>query len=607
MQAITKAMNSTLSAMRGIQGAELGPTFASAAADVRLAENAVEQMNQELQQTPPSTQRAGDGFTVMKGIAVQAISSIASSIKDELNRALDSALDRIDTMERFNRTMTVLAGSSDLAANALNNIRASVTGTAYGLDVAAKAVQNFVTSGMDIQSATYAVGIFADTVSFYGAGTNEALESATAALAKIYTSGKVSAAHINSLTLAGIPVYKIYADAVGQSVADVQSAFSDGEIDATEFIYILTSALQEGTDAFPSIAGAAKDAGTSWQGTFDNMHAATTRGMQGIVNSIDEALARNNLPELREMISSLGAEMELILTDAAWLIGNLIDLIAQIPEPIRAAFGTGVLYNWIRAVGGLQNAWAIASDYLMTSWDALKISYLTGVNTLLGFLDNLKLGWLRISIAITNSTDDMAIGVLQIMQDMVNGAINIVNDFIGVVNSAFDTGIELIAEVTFAADAAAANEAAKQARAEGLAARQAEIETNAAERQTNLERERRLAEGKHAYRQAEIGRRQRAAAGGATEGMNLDDYTINTPEGKALKTSATKPVKIDSEDIKMLLDISTRDYQVTYQTLTPQIAVNVDTIRESADVNQVIEVLADWTEEVANSSLWVPA
>jgi len=91
----------------------------------------------------------------------------------------------------------------------------------------------------------------------------------------------------------------------------------------------------------------------------------------------------------------------------------------------------------------------------------------------------------------------------------------------------------------------------------------------------------------------------------ALKDFNLDDYS--TPDNKALNVKNTKPVKIDSEDIKMLLDIATRDYQVTYQTLTPQIAVNVDTIRESADVNQVIEVLADWTEEVANSSLWVPA
>jgi len=600
MQAITKAMNSTLSAMRGIQGAELGPTFASAAADVRLAESAVDQMNQELQQTPSSTQRAGDGFTVMKGIAVQAISAIASSIKTELRTALNSAFDRIDTMEQFERTMTRMTGDSDAAARALESLRGYVVGTAYGLDVAAESTQGFFAATRDIDRSIRIFGQLTDVVTGIGDGTNQAIEDVSYAVQKILSTGKVSETEIRMLSqrLPGITAY------MGEEIIE---QYKNIEGAGLSFVEMLLTSATDGANGMAGVAGAAQEAGSSWGATFDNMHAATTRGMQGIVNSIDEALVRNNLPELREMISSLGAEMELILTDAAWLIGNLIDLIAQIPEPIRAAFGTGVLYNWIRAVGGLQNAWAIASDYLMTSWDALKISYLTGVNTLLGFLDNLKLGWLRISIAITNSTDDMAIGVLQIMQNMVNGAINIVNDFINVVNSAFDTGIELIAEVTFAADAAAANEAAKQARAEGLAARQAEIEASAAERQTNLERERRLAEGKHAYRQAEIGRRQRAAAGGATEGMNLDDYTINTPEGKALKTSATKPVKIDSEDIKMLLDISTRDYQVTYQTLTPQIAVNVDTIRESADVNQVIEVLADWTEEVANSSLWVPA
>ena len=85
---------------------------------------------------------------------------------------------------------------------------------------------------------------------------------------------------------------------------------------------------------------------------------------------------------------------------------------------------------------------------------------------------------------------------------------------------------------------------------------------------------------------------------------NFDLSKYSTPDNK-LKTAGE--VKIDGEDIKMLLELSTRDYQPIYQTLTPQLTVSVDTIRETADANQIFEVMADFVEEVSESSLRRPA
>ena len=60
----------------------------------------------------------------------------------------------MDTMTNYNRTMTAITGSAQMAKVSLNGIKDSVTGTAYGLDTAASAVQNFVTRGMNIGNAT---------------------------------------------------------------------------------------------------------------------------------------------------------------------------------------------------------------------------------------------------------------------------------------------------------------------------------------------------------------------------------------------------------------------------------------------------------------------
>jgi len=88
----------------------------------------------------------------------------------------------------------------------------------------------------------------------------------------------------------------------------------------------------------------------------------------------------------------------------------------------------------------------------------------------------------------------------------------------------------------------------------------------------------------------------------ALAGFDLSKYS--TPD-KTLKTSVQNEVTISDEDIKMLLDISTRGFfDVTYQNLTPQISINIDTIREAADVDDLADKLAYMIEDAKASSLY---
>src|SRR5699024_11751688 len=123
------------------------------------------------------------------------------------------AFTRMDTMDRIDRVMTTMTGSSEKANDVLNTINDTVVGTAYGLDVAAKSTQDFVTSGMDVDKATDSVGLWGDAAAFYGDGSNESFASVTDALAKMTAEGKVQMDTMNRLTEAGMPARQIYADA----------------------------------------------------------------------------------------------------------------------------------------------------------------------------------------------------------------------------------------------------------------------------------------------------------------------------------------------------------------------------------------------------------
>ena len=233
---------------------------------------------------------------IAKGVgAFKLIQAGASTAR----ASLDKAFSRIDTMEQFNRTMTRMTGSSEEANKALDRLSGATTGTAYGLDVAAKSTQDFVTRGMHIGDATRSVEGWMDAVAFYGKGTNEQLETVMDAIAKMRTKGTVEMEQLDRLFDAGIDAVGMYAQAVGRDSASVQEDLSARTISTNEFITVVEKAMREGTNGVQSVAGAAKEAGASWAGTFDNMKAATTRGMVTIIQEIDSGLTNGALPDMR--------------------------------------------------------------------------------------------------------------------------------------------------------------------------------------------------------------------------------------------------------------------------------------------------------------------
>ncbi|WP_417088885.1 peptidoglycan DD-metalloendopeptidase family protein [Eubacterium maltosivorans] len=269
------------------------------------------------------TKKASSGIKSMLtsvGV-VNAVSTAFNTVK----QSVSSAFSRIDTMNQFNRTVTAITGNAEAAGVALGQLKDITKGTAYGLDVAAKATQNFVTRGLDISQATDQVRIWGDAVAFYGKGTNEQFENVTDALAKMRTKGKVEMDQLDRLFEAGIDAVGMYAQATGRSSAEVQDDLSYGRISAEEFINTVSTAMQEGTNGVLSVAGAAKEAGASWAGTFDNAVAACARGMQAIIDSIEAALAANGLPTMKESIANLGKAFEEMAGKVAAVMPQVIE------------------------------------------------------------------------------------------------------------------------------------------------------------------------------------------------------------------------------------------------------------------------------------------
>ena len=285
------------------------------------------QFQSAIQETGRLAQRTSGEFRGWQKaiiLANQALGLIKGTLGQIGLFNLDGAFNRLDTMNRFQKTVTIITGDVDMANAALERLKDTTKGTAYGLDVAAKSTQNFLTRGMSLGAATDQVRVWADAVSFYGNGTNEQLENVIDAIGKIYSKGTVEQTQLDRLFDAGIGAAELYAEAVGRSVSEVKDDLTNRRISSADFIQTVTEALDAGVSA-----GAAKDAGSTWSATFANVGAAINRGWVEILTNLDAALASRGLPSAMEMISTFGQKVEDVLKTIGSAMGTVVDVVSN--------------------------------------------------------------------------------------------------------------------------------------------------------------------------------------------------------------------------------------------------------------------------------------
>ena len=325
--------------------------------DVSAANQAYNQLSQTIGSTEryirdSTTQQQNFNQTVENGVSgakslvaafmgLSLVKSAVSIVKSQL----DSAINRMDTMSNYSRTMTAITGSSDVATASLAKLKDMTKGTAYGLDVAASSVQNFVTRGMGTGDAVNQVKAWSDAVAFYGDGTNESLREVTDALGKMMTKGKVEMDQLDRLTDRGIDAVGIYAKATGQSSAVVQDNLSKGTISAQDFITTVSSAFENGTNGVLNISGAAKKAGDTWATSIANAKAAVTRGLISVIDSINEGLSNAGFGTILDGIKNIGSTAETVLNNIGNVVSGTITLIAPVANWL-ASIASSVINNW---------------------------------------------------------------------------------------------------------------------------------------------------------------------------------------------------------------------------------------------------------------------
>lgn len=569
-----------------------GANFDRASSAVSRASGQVDNFNRKQQQAQKEAKGVANAWGSVKKYIGSALAAISVQKIIDLADTMTTTRARIDLMNDGLQTTDEL--QSMIMASA-NRSRAAYQTTADAVSKMGIMAKDAFGNNAELIQFTELIN-----KQFTIAGTSAAgVDAAMLQLTQAMSSGVLRGEELNSIFEQAPTIIQTIADYLGVPIGKIRAMAAEGQITSTivknamlssadeinakfnampmTFAQVWTLAKNIALEAFGPVIQAI-GAGAQW--IYENWStiAPIFWGLAGAAIAYAVALG---IQTATTWIAN-GAAKAFFVT----LLSNPLFWIALAVGVVIAA-----LYKMIQAVGGVKNAWEICKAALVVAWTALKVAFFAVYNWIANLIDKLKLCWQKAGTAIANFMGDMKVSVLTVLQNMINGAIGIINDFISLLNKIPGVNISLIEQVTFATTAAAENEAAKQARADALNQYEADIKAAQAERDaTYSAAKQELADATAQLSETYANARAEAAQANSDAGVsdwNTDQYDVGNVDSVGSVGSIESDVNIADEDLKFLRDVAEMRYVQNFVTLTPTVAVDAQ-ISEKVDVDEVV-------------------
>lgn len=556
------------------------------------ASDKVEKFNQKQKHAAKGTHDVKNAWDQVSGYIKSAMAAVSAKKVIELADSMTTTRARLDLM---NDGLQTTAELQDMIMESANRSRAAYTTTA-------DAVAKMGIMAGDAFSSNEELIAFSELINkqFTIAGTSVAgIDAAMLQLTQAMSSGVLRGEELNSIFEQAPTIIQTIADYLGVPIGKIREMAAEGQITSTVVKNAMLASADEINAKFASMPMTFSQAWTVAKNiileAFTPVLTLIGQGAQWIYD---------NWSTIAPIFWGIAAAV-LFYAVATWIASaannQLFTKLLQSPIFwIAVVIGViiAAIYKWIQSIGGLKVAWLVVVNAILTAWDWVKIGFMTGVYWIQDMWNKLQLAFYTAGVNIQNFMGDMKAGVLMILQNLVNGAIDIINDFINTLNKIPGVNIGLINQVTFGTTAALENEAAKQARAADLAAYQDKINSQIEERDAALEAMKSEAKAEESQRKAEIAaaKAEAAAAGSEATGSGGEDYFGSGGGGGSGNVgnvdyvdsvgSIEDDVNIAEEDLKFLRDVAEMRYVQNFVTLTPTVAIDA-TVNERADYDEL--------------------
>ena len=374
------------------------------------ATKGVQALSDSANNTSKKTEAAS--ISIGKMIATAAGIMATVGVFNLLRSSVDGAISRFDTLNNFPKVMEQMGFSAGDSKKAIDKLSDGIQGLPTALDSIAKSSQRIAILTNDLDGATDTTLALNNAFLLSGASTADASRGLDQYV-QMLSRGEVDLQSWRTLQetmgVALNETAKAFGFAGKSAQNDLYDALQAGTITFDEFNSKIIE-LNEGTGGF---AERAKTASGGLRTAFTNMRTAVVRGITGIMQSIDEMLVSNGLPQMQDIVSDFGKKFEGVLKQVAASVGPVATTIINMYNAIKPfapiilsvittflTFATvvGIVNSVRNAIVSLKAAMVVLNATLLANPVAIVIAVLAGLAVL----------FVKRFLLVSSSTDAIA-------------------------------------------------------------------------------------------------------------------------------------------------------------------------------------------------------